>query len=349
MKNYFINNTIFRLIAPLVYGVLLYLLILLINNNIQHVKDIFVTEELYVCIGLSYLSFEAVRQGILGSNKLLADRSGALLITCQLLITTALSVSLVLVSLMIYFKYIVGFTISVTQLKMFAVIFGLTSLVYNVMYLSHYFLYKENSVKLEAEKQQRTVLEMEMLEYRNDINPDLLYESLECLIPMMYNNIGKAEDYIDSLGTAYRYVLTNRENEMVPIREELTACRNMIALLNEKYSSQLVLQSSVEEDDIDGMLIPGSLPVIAEYLVRNSIITMLEPFVIRLYMEEEYLTIETRLNDRLIAHAPTELAFARLQRSYSLYTELPLIKVKAYEQNYIKLPVLRIGEEIGGI
>jgi LytS/YehU family sensor histidine kinase len=165
----------------------------------------------------------------------------------------------------------------------------------------------------------------------------------------MYNNIGKAEDYIDALGTAYRYVLTNRENEMVTIREELQACRNMIVLLNEKYSSQLVLQSSVKEDQLDGMLIPGSLPAIAEYLVRNSIITMLEPFVIRLYMEEDYLTMETRLNDRLIAHAPSELAFARLQRSYSLYTELPLIKVKAYEQNYVKLPVLRIGEEIGVI
>lgn len=349
MKNSFINNSIFRLIAPLVYGVLLYLLILLINNNVQHVKDIFVTEELYVCIALSYLSFEVVRQGIRICNKLLADKPGTVLITCQLLITTALSVGLVLVCLMIYFNYFIGFTISGTQLKMFAAIFGATSLLYNVMYLGHYFLHRENSLKLEAEKQQRTVLEMEMMEFRNDINADLLYESLECLIPMMYNNIGKAEDYIDSLGTAYRYVLTNRENEMVPIREELAACRNMIGLLNEKYSSRLMLQSSVEEDDIDGMLIPGSLPVVAEYLIRNSIITATEPFLIRLYMEEEYLTVETRLNDRLIAHAPSELAFARLQRSYSLYTELPLIRVKAYEQNYVKLPVLRIGEEIGEI
>ena len=349
MKHSFINNSIFRLIAPLVYGVLLYLLILLINNNIQHVKDIFVTEELYVCIGLSYLSFEVVRQGIGASNKLLAHRSGALLITGQLLLTTALSVSIVLVCLMIYFKYFIGFTISGTQLKMFAAIFAATALLYNVMYFGHYFLHRENTLKLEAEKQQRTVLEMEMMEFRNDINPDLLYESLECLIPMMYNNIGKAEDYIDSLGTAYRYVLTNRDNEMVPIREELAACRNMIVLLNEKYSSLLQFESALEEDAIDGMLIPGSLPVVAEYLIRNSIISTREPFLIRLYREEEYLTVETRLNDRLIPHAPSELAFARLQRSYSLYTELPLIRVKAYEQNYVKLPVLRIGEEIGGI
>src|SRR5690348_11033014 len=109
MKNSFTNNAIFRLIAPLVYGVLLYLLILLINNNVQHVKDIFVTEELYVCIALSYLSFETVRLGIWVANKLLAHKPSALLITSQLLITTALSVSLVLVCLMIYFKYFIGF------------------------------------------------------------------------------------------------------------------------------------------------------------------------------------------------------------------------------------------------
>ena len=136
---------------------------------------------------------------------------------------------------------------------------------------------------------------------------------------------------------------------MVPLRDELEASRNMLRLLNEKYSGQLRLEFTLVEKEMDGMLIPGSLPIVVEYLVRNTIINAREPFVIKAYMEEGYLTIETNLNDRLTIHQPSHSAFARLQRSYSLYTEMPLIKVKAYQQNYLKLPILRVGEPMGAV
>ena len=347
MKRYFIHNTIFRLVAPAVYGVLVYLLILLINNNVTKINALFTTEEVYVCILLSYLSFEVIRFVIILLNRFLKGKYPGIIIPVQFLITTFISVGLVLLDLNFYFNYVVGFSISGTQLMIFAIIFIVTALLYNVLYFSNYYLHKENTLKLNAEKQQREVLEMEMMEYKNDINPDLLYESLENLIALMHRDVERAEEYIDCLGSAYRYVLTNRQNELVTIGSELAAARNILRLLNEKYGDQLILDSSLKQDELEGMLIPGSLPVILESLVRNTIIAKYEPFVILCYQEEDYLTIESKLNDRLILHQVSEDAFARLQRSYSIFTDRPLIKVKAYEQNYIKLPVIRVTEEIG--
>jgi len=268
-------------------------------------------------------------------------------IPLQFLMTLLVSVGLVLLFLTAYFNYVIGFSISMTQLMIFTIVFTVTALLYNVMYFSNYYLHKENTLKLQAENQQRAVLEMEMMEYKNDINPDLLYESLENLIALMHRDVERAEEYIDCLGSAYRYVLTNRQNELVTIGSELAAARNILRLLNEKYGDQLILDSSLKQDELEGMLIPGSLPVILESLVRNTIIAKYEPFVILCYQEEDYLTIESKLNDRLILHQVSEDAFARLQRSYSIFTDRPLIKVKAYEQNYIKLPVIRVTEEIG--
>ncbi|MEX1241495.1 MAG: histidine kinase [Cyclobacteriaceae bacterium] len=347
MKHYFFHNPVFRIVAPAIYGVFVYFLILLVNNNVAQINELFVTQELYVCIFLSYLSFESVRTLILLLSRILRGKKSALVMALQVVITMIFSVGLIIACLTAYFRYVIGFSISDTQLMIFAVVFLITALLYNVMYFSNYYLHQENTVKLNAEKQQRTVLEMEMMEYRNDINPDLLYESLENLIGIMYREVEKAEDYIDWLGSAYRYVLTNRKNEMVTIREELEAAKNIVRLLNEKYGGQLILESNLNDADLQAMLIPGSLPVIIESLVRNTIITRFEPFFIRCYQEEGYLTIETKLNDRLIRHQPSEDAFGRLQRSYAIYTELPLIKVKAYTENYIKLPVIRVMEEMG--
>ncbi len=346
MKRYFIHNPLFRIVAPPIYGVLVYFLVLLINNNVSSIKDLFVSQEGYVCIGLSYATFEFIRFAIVLINRVLRHRSDSFRIPFQFMVTSVLSVLLVVFCLKMYFRYYVGFSISTNQLMIFIVIFGVTALLYNLLYYSNYYLQKENTLKLNAEKQQRDVLELEMLEFKNDINPDLLYESLENLIGLMYRDVEQAEEYIDSLASAYRYVLTNRQQELVSVKTEIEAARTLVKLLNEKYYGQLKFESTLEEDELEYMLIPGSLPVILEGMIRNTIITRFEPFVIRCYIEDEYITIQARLNDRLMMNSSSEVALARLQKSYSLYSDLPLIKVKAYQENYVKLPVIRVAEEI---
>jgi LytS/YehU family sensor histidine kinase len=346
MKRYFIHYPVFRLIAPAVYGVLIYLLILLINNNVSEVDTLFSSEELYVAIGLAYLSMESCRLLIVLWNRVFRDPKNLKPVFGQIIITTIVSVLLVIGAVTLYFDYKIGFSISATQLWIFTIIFTSTALLYNVLYLSSYYLQKENTLQLDAERQQRQVLELEMNEFKNDINPDLLYESLESLIALMYRDLDQAEEYIDSLASTYRYVLTNRQQELVGIHDELAACRHMVKLLNEKYYGQIKFQPSLQNDQSEVMLIPGSLPLIIESIVRNTIINRFEPFIIQCYVEDDYLTIQSRLNDKLMLHEASSHAFERLQKSYSLYSDLPLIKVKAYQENYIKLPLIALARDL---
>jgi sensor histidine kinase YesM len=346
MKRYFIHNILFRLLAPAVYGILIYLMVLLINNDTSQVEDLFISKEVYASIGLTYLCFESIRLIIIGQEKFLKGKYLSIRIPLQFILTTVLSVALVVTGLTLYFKYIVGFSMGGTQLLIFVILYAITSVLYNLLYFSNYFLHKENTIKLTAEKQQREVLETEITEFKNDINPDLLYESMENLITLIYRDVEKAEEYIDSLANAYRYVLTNRHKELVPISSELEAVKSLITLLNERFFGQLKFESALEEDEMDLMLIPGSLPVIIETLVRNTIFSRYEPMVLKCYREDDYITIQGRLNDKLIPHPSSNAALERLQKSYSLYSDKPMIKVKAYEEIYIKLPVIEVAEEI---
>lgn len=346
MKKYFIHNPFFRLLAPAVYGILIYLLILLINNTITQLNEFFSSQEVYICMALSYLSFESNRLVIVLLDKFLKGKYLLLRIPVQLIFSTILSTMLVVISISLYFIYALGFSMAGTQLLVFGIIYLVTSLLYNVMYFSNDYLQRENTLKLTAEKQQREVLEMEMAEFRNDINPDLLYESLENVISLMTKKNDQAEEYIDYLASAYRYVLTNRQRELISLRAEVDAAQNIIRLLNERYFGQLKLDIALQEEDLALQLIPGSLPIALECMVRNTIISNQEPLLIRCYLEDdEYLVIQSRLNDRLIQHSESAMALTRLQKSYTLYSDRPLIQVKAYEENYIKLPVLRITEE----
>jgi sensor histidine kinase YesM len=346
MKRSFINNAFFRLISPVVAGVLIYLLILLINNNVKQLDTLFSSQEVYVSIGLCVISLEAVRLGIIMHGRYVKESVfGANMIVSQVLLTSVVSVALVVVFLYLYYDYIIGYTISRTELKIFTILFSVTSILYNVLHLSNQYLQKENTVKLNLEKQQKEVLDMEMSNFKNDINPDLLYESLENLISLMYRDIEKAEDYIDCLASSYRYILTHRTEELVALEEEVAAGKNMIKLLNERYNGMITLNVSFKTDG-DEMLIPGSLPLVLETVVRNSIVSRFEPFVINCFIEDDYVTVQSKLNDKLNLHPASEYAFTKLQKSYTRFTDLPLIKVKAYQENYIKLPIIKVAEEL---
>jgi sensor histidine kinase YesM len=346
MKQYFINNTLFRIIAPPVYGVIVYLLVLLINNDVMRVNDLFSNQELYVCIALTYLAFESLRLLIVLFEKFLSGESLSLNVVVQLAGGSVVSVALVLTALSLYFKYVIGFSISVTQLWLFGTVYGVTALLYNLLYFSNFYMHKENTLKLNIEKQNHEVLELEMNEFTNDINPDLLYESLENLIGLMYRDVELAEEYIDNLASAYRYVLGNRHNELVPVSTEIAAAKTLLELMNEKYHGLLKFENQLTGVEMDALLIPGSLPVIIENIVRNTIISRFEPFVIRCYLEDDYITLQAKLNEKLISHGSSDLALSRLQKSYSLYSDQPLIRVKAYDENYVKLPVIRMTEEV---
>ena len=58
MTKLFIHTPLFRFLSPIFSGVVSYLLILLINNNIEQLQEQFLGQELYVCITLSYIVHE---------------------------------------------------------------------------------------------------------------------------------------------------------------------------------------------------------------------------------------------------------------------------------------------------
>jgi hypothetical protein len=346
MKKYFIHNAFFRLLAPPVYGLLIYLIMLLINNTLPQVNELFSSEEVYTCIGLTFLCFESARVVILLLNRFLKGKYAKTRLLIQLVAGTVIPATLVMISISLYFTYAIRFSIPLTQLILFGVLYGLSAVLYNLLYVSNDYQLRENTLKLTAERQQREVLELEMDEFRNDINPNLLYESLENVISLINRKNSDAEEYIDYLASAYRYVLSNRQQELISLQAEIDAAKNIVRLLNEKYFGKIKLEISVSHADHNFQLIPGSLPVAIESIVRNTIISNLEPLTIHCYIEdEEYLILQSKLNDRLVKHAESTTALARLQKSYTLYSEKPLIQVKAYEDNYIKLPVLRLAEE----
>src|SRR5882762_7146331 len=105
MKKLFIHNTVFRICAPMLYGMLVYLLILLVNNNLSELVKSFSNKELYVCIALSYLSLESLRASIVFLGKWFEKLPRKYRTVIQTLFSLIISLVIVYVGVFAYFKW----------------------------------------------------------------------------------------------------------------------------------------------------------------------------------------------------------------------------------------------------
>ncbi len=344
MKRIFIHNPYFRILAPPVYGVLVYLIILLMNNDVRQLGSLFSNQEVYVTIVLSLISFESMRLTIvLLRNRDMPSRKT---IFIQTVATTLVSVVMVLAAISQYYQWIIGFDISYRELFQFGTIYALTTILYNTLYFGNQYLNTENVHRIELEQKLRENLESEFISFRQEINPDLLYDSLEELILCLHKNADISEELIDSLAALYRYQLIHRQKEFVSLTEELQALQHLIRLANQKHRHHIHWKNHLTDTD-HIQVMPGALITTIDSVVRNTLISADSPLLLELEKEEsDYFVLHHFLNDKLQLHPESLQAFQLLQRSYSVYSDRPFIQVKAGRENYIKFPMITVDQSV---
>ncbi|TRX55975.1 hypothetical protein FNH22_17585 [Fulvivirga sp. M361] len=346
MKKIIIHNAFFRLFTPVFYGMLVYLLILLINNDLSQIGSTFTNQEVYVCIGLAYLLSEALRGSAILARHFF-DNNMKNQITAQVMGGLLLSILVISITISVYFKVAYDFSITESQLIIFNMIYGTSSLLYNLLYFSNVYVHKQNVRMLENENVKRESIESELSDFKNEVNPQLLYESLETLITLIHKDVDEGEEYIDHLSSVYRYILSHRKVELSTLNEEYKAVKNIVYLLNYLYDDQISLKIVFNDKYNTTPLVPGTLPNLVELIVRSTIINKFQPLKIEIVIEDQdgYLVLQHQLNERLSKPDNFNDIFESIQKSYTFYSDKPVMQVKAYDFSYIKIPLLEEVEE----
>lgn len=338
MRKLFIHHPLFRLLSPIFSGVVVYLLILLLNNNVEQLKEQFFGEELYICIGLSYLIQEFSRLLLVLFKRLPQVQSTFLQLTFQVLISLVLCVVLVTISITQYFKHVLGFDATSEELYTFNIIFCVITLIYILLYVSHQYLYKINTEKLTQEQLIKQNIEDDFNEFKRGINPNLLFESLEALVVLIKKDKDKSDDFIDHLATIYRYILSAKERQLVAFSEELATAKELIKLFNHlPYRSISVINNTKE----DFYTVPGSLLFLIEQIVRTSIISSDVKLQLEINESDSFIEVSYNPNDKIIDKLSVK-NIEEIQRVFAVYSEKELTVKETTSIRIIKVPKLQI-------
>lgn len=352
MKKNLLNQPLFRLLVPSVYGLMMYFLILLINNSLGQLSDTVLTNELLLCVVLAYVVSEGLRLIIILFEKWFQDdlrKTGNIIY----LFMSSLVVGSVITFLIVYgyYKYVEEsdyFSTFSSELYKITTIYGINSMFYTLFFLSIHLLSIKNESELKKEDLKRQNLEHQLEIFNNEINPDLLFQSLETLISLVHHNLNSAEDFVDRLALVYRYILDNRKKEVVALDDEIGAAKNLVYLFKEKFPDQVTLTIKNDNRTSGKFLVPNTIPMVIDCMINGSIISAWQPMnlIIDCAGEDDYVVIQHKGNDKLSNNKYIKNRFQNLHETVSFFTDKPVIQIKAYGDVFIKVPLLEINENL---
>lgn len=341
MKKIFIHNGLFRLIVPVLYGILIYILILLIFDSITQLTENFFSFEVLLCILISYALSESMRIVIVILDSKCAKKTLSYRMILQFLINAG--ITLLITSLIIsgYFRFLVGFSSFNTELFVFNSLFLISSLFYNAIYFSIHFLNKTNEIRLQKEKslKEKTIAELE--DYKHKINPEFLYDSLETLLSLSKKNTETTDEFINKLSMVYRSVLSSKRNEIIPIEKDLDSALNLVSILNYKYNHNISLRIENKDEFQKEQIIPGTLIFIIQRIVHNSIISEIQSLEIQVRKDENDLIVSHKLNDKLITDFKHKMELDNLQKAYSFVSNKQINIIEKDNVRQYQIPTIK--------
>ena len=193
-----------------------------------------------------------------------------------------------------------------------------------------------NSDKLEQEELIKQHIEEDFHQFKRGINPDLLFESFEALLMLIKKDQDKADDFIDYLATIYRYLLSSREKQLVPVEEEVKVLLEFEKLMNSLPFRNLQLKNKIQSDFL---VVPGALLFTIEKILKETIVSKDVHLSIELSESDTYVILSYHYEDRIQTKFGLNL-LEEIIRVYKIYSTSEISMNETDTERILYLPKL---------
>lgn len=196
--------------------------------------------------------------------------------------------------------------------------------------------WKQAAVQQEKLKREQLTLQYETL--KSQVNPHFLFNNLNALTSLIHTNQEKAIDFVKKLSEVYRYVLDQKDCEMVDLETELKFVESYVFLQKIRFGSNLDVQTDINNKNFK--VIPLSIQMLVENAIKHNEISDRNPLQIRIWStDDNYLTIENRLQKKNGSEGSGS-GIQNIKSRYQFFTDKDLKITISKESFKISIPLL---------
>lgn len=308
-----------------------------LNTRAEYVRDLVYSLVYTILIYMSnVMTFRMVA-------RLSKDRFSAVSIIGGVLASVAVSMTIVFVvrsvEAVVIRKMGYGDFLAREELGNYLLFLVITVIVTLSVYAIHlYKAYQENRVQEQKIIAGTASAQLESL--KSQIDPHFLFNSLNVLSSLIEENPSMAQKFTTSLSKVYRYVLDQRNKELVSVAEELAFARTYMNLLKMRFENSISFELPDDAVHPEGKVVPLSLQLLLENAVKHNVASELRPLHIRIYAEADELVVENVLQTKDVLSERKGVGLHNIVDRYGILTDRRVRVEQTPSHFTVRIPIL---------
>ena len=201
-----------------------------------------------------------------------------------------------------------------------------------------YKAYQENKVKEQKIIAGTASAQFESL--KNQIDPHFLFNSLNVLSSLIEENPESAQKFTTSLSKVYRYVLEQKDKELVSVAEELKFAKTYMNLLKMRFENSITFEIPEGFDNEEAKVVPLSLQLLLENCIKHNVVSEAKPLHVKISIENNQLVVANNLQKKEVLSDRKGVGLQNIVNRYAILTKRNVLVEENEQEFKIFLPIL---------
>ncbi len=216
-----------------------------------------------------------------------------------------------------------------------AIIFLFLSLL--ITYAITFFVnWKKSVVMQEQMKREQLALQYETL--KSQVNPHFLFNSLNAVTSLISTEPEKAILFVKKLSEVFRYVLEQKDKEIITLESELEFLESYIFLQKIRFGENLKVNIHVSDHQL--LIVPLSLQMLVENAIKHNVISKEFPLTINISSKgKDYLAVSNNLKKKP-AFNSNNMGLENIRSKYYFFTQNPVVVNESESEFTVEIPLI---------
>ena len=261
-----------------------------------------------------------------------------------LFVLLTLLVSLSLVSIGVYAFYLIkglDTTNFLTQLFQVELSGAIRQFSIWILLGSAFFFYIIWRKAIEREQKLREEnLKYKYQNLKSQVNPHFLFNSLNTLSEIVYEDAKIADKYIQKLSGIYRYILENEEIDLVPLNKEIEFVKQYFDIQKVRDNNKILLEIDCQDAD-EFKVVPVSLQILVENALKHNSRSEKSALKIRIERMNDVIVVSNNIQRKNILENELKTGLLNLKERIRLILDKNLILEEDNNLFIVKLPIIK--------
>ncbi|MCE7066976.1 sensor histidine kinase [Dyadobacter sp. CY326] len=175
---------------------------------------------------------------------------------------------------------------------------------------------------------------------KQQLNPHFLFNSLTSLSSLIRIDQKKAGEFLSGLSNTYRYILKNRDSELVSLASEIQFTETYIQLQKTRFEEGLIVKVCINPEYTHWKIAPVTLQNLIENAIKHNIISDKKPLTISIFNEEDKLVVQNNLQRKNFVETSNRKGLTNISSLYEYLTERRIEIIENDHYFTVKIPLI---------